>query len=354
MGDRPQVWFPLIGPGIFTQDGEEWKHSRNLLRPFFQSKRNDNFLEVQESVSVLLESIPSGRVVDFQPLFFRFTLDTTTYLLFGRPIRSLGDSNEEAEAFGESFRVSQYYLSQRGHLGPLHWLCNPKSFKDANRTVHRWIDREIKTVLETYKNDPSKDKDTKNSYGYLGALMAETQEPKELRDALLNILLAGRDTTACMLTWMMRLLVKHQDVLKKLREEIENIVGVGEEGRDPDRNDLKKMLYLSYVCKEGILSSSSTPCTFLCCISILSKSLLRDPKSFDSTRPFPSTPEQLSKRLFSPQVVGRMAPLLSTSRKEQQLVGPCTPCIAVLIYMAATLRPFDLSDGTPTLIMKLT
>lgn len=48
-----------------------------------------------------------------------------------------------------------------------------------------------------------------------------------------------------------RLLVKHQNVLSKLRKEIEAVVGVGPEARHPDRTDLKKMMYLTYVVKEG-------------------------------------------------------------------------------------------------------
>lgn len=252
MGDRPAVWYPLIGPGIFTQDGEDWKHSRELLRPLFLSKRVDNFLEVQESVDALVKCIPDGEFVDFQPLFFRFTLDTTTYLLFGRSIKSLADKNEEAEAFGEAFRLSQDYLAHRGRLGPLYWMMNSKKFRDANATVHRWIDGEIKVALAALKSrSTSGEKETKIDYGFLGSLMEETQEPKVLRDALLNVLLAGRDTTACMLTWTMRLLVKHENVMAKLREEIKATVGVGDEAKNPERNDMKKMLYLSYVLKEG-------------------------------------------------------------------------------------------------------
>lgn len=45
--------------------------------------------------------------------------------------------------------------------------------------------------------------------------------------------------------------MKNQNVLVKLREEIEGIVGVGPESRLPDRTDLKKMIYLTYVLKEG-------------------------------------------------------------------------------------------------------
>jgi len=54
--------------------------------------------------------------------------------------------------------------------------------------------------------------------------------------------------------------VKHQNVLSKLRNEIKSIVGVGDEARRPDRNDIKKMLYLTYVLKEGKLSRLPRQC----------------------------------------------------------------------------------------------
>lgn len=254
MGDRPAVWYPLIGPGIFTQDGEDWKHSRGLLRPLFLSKRLDNFLEVQESVEALIRCIPDGEIVDFQPLFFRFSLDTTTYLLFGRSIRSLADENEEAEAFSESFRISQDYLAHRGRMVPLHWMLNNKTFRDANATVHKWIDGEIKEALAVHNSeDTSAEKRTKTDYGFLGSLIEETDDPKVLRDALLNVLLAGRDSTGCLLTWTIRLLVKHGNVMAKLREEIRTILGIGDRAKSPSRNDMKKMIYLSYILKEGML-----------------------------------------------------------------------------------------------------
>jgi len=54
-----------------------------------------------------------------------------------------------------------------------------------------------------------------------------------------------------------RLLVKNQRVLAKLRGEIEGILGTGKESRIPDRNDLKKMTYLTYVLKEGMYNAIS-------------------------------------------------------------------------------------------------
>ncbi|PVH78578.1 cytochrome P450 [Cadophora sp. DSE1049] len=235
---RPAEWKPFIGPGVFTQEGDDWKHSRALLLPLFVSKRVGNFLEVQESVEALIKCIPEGKLVDFQPMMFSFTLDGTTYLLFGKAIRSLAGENKEAKAFGEAFRISQEYVSYRGRLG-------------GSIVVHKWIDKEIREALKGYSSSWNDADDHElTDYGFLGSLLVDTQDPKVLRDAMLNVLLAGRDTTGCLLTWTMRLLVKHEKVMSKLRDEVRIVVGVGSDARTPDRNDVKKMQYLSYILKE--------------------------------------------------------------------------------------------------------
>ncbi|KAH9219897.1 cytochrome P450 [Leptodontidium sp. 2 PMI_412] len=238
MGDRPAVWKPFIGPGIFTQDGGDWKRSRDLLRPLFMSKRVQNFLEIQESAEALIKCIPDGEIVDFQPLMFSFTLDTATYLLFGRAIRSLADGNEEAKAFGEAFRISQEYLSHRGRLGSLHWLLNPKRFRDSNAVVHNWIDKQIKEALNGYNSSWNGAEGRKaTDYGFLGNLLGDTQDPKALRDAMLN----------------------HEKVMSKLKDEVRRVVGVGSDARTPDRKDIKKMQYLSYILSEVLRLYPSVP-----------------------------------------------------------------------------------------------
>ena len=203
LGARLDVLGPLLGDGIFTQDGESWKHSREMLRPLFSSNRVDNFLQIQEHVEALISCIPEGQVVDFQPLFFRFTLDTTTYLLFGRNINTLGTPTPLSEAFAESFRVAQDFLAKRGRLGAFYWTIGGKKFRHACATVHEFIDTTIQDALAEHNSNSVSTLRSRPNYGFLGTLLQETQDPKALRDQLLNLLLAGRDTTACCLTWTM-------------------------------------------------------------------------------------------------------------------------------------------------------
>jgi cytochrome P450 len=193
----------LLGDGIFTQDGDSWKHSREMLRPLFSGNRVDNFLQIQEHVEALIACIPEGKVVDFQPLFFRFTLDTSTYLLFGRNINTLGTPTPLSEAFAESFRIAQDFLAQRGRVGPLYWTIGGKKFRSACATVHEFVDDTIQKALEDQDTEQVSTSEQASKYGFLSVLLQETQDPQALRDQLLNLLLAGRDTTACCLTWAM-------------------------------------------------------------------------------------------------------------------------------------------------------
>lgn len=70
---RNQAFKPLLGNGIFTQDGGAWAHSRKLLRPQFQRRELEGLGSIHEHIRRFLEFIPDGQVVDLQPLLYRLT-----------------------------------------------------------------------------------------------------------------------------------------------------------------------------------------------------------------------------------------------------------------------------------------
>jgi len=202
LGLRPPTFFPLLGSGIFTQDGPQWKHSRELLRPQFMSNRAENFEQIQQCVQNLISCIPPDGTVDLQPLFFRLTFDTTTFLLFGKSMSALSSDDvagQESE-FANAFSLGQDYLAHRGRLGDFYWVMNDSAFRKACKTCHRFVDEAVRSALEE-SVEKTNDESDKHNYVFINALIQETRDPKVLRDQCLNILLAGRDTTACCLSW---------------------------------------------------------------------------------------------------------------------------------------------------------
>lgn len=257
LGLRAPHFRPLLGSGIFTQDGALWKHSRALLRPQFASNRSQNFEQIKNCVQDLINSIPGdGSTVDLQPLFFKLTFDTTMFLLFGDSVLDLdwGEVAGQESSFAQAFNLAQDYLAHRGRLGQFHWLMNDRTFRDACKRCHQFVDEAVDKALRPSGKTHEKDREELHSnYSFIDALAEQTQDRQVLRDQCFNVLLAGRDTTGCCLSWSFRLLARHPQVLQRLRDEIASVCGLGPGSQPPSRDDLKptRMPYLSLVVKEG-------------------------------------------------------------------------------------------------------
>ncbi|KAL2832345.1 cytochrome P450 [Aspergillus pseudoustus] len=185
-----------------------------------------NFKQIKTAVEDLVSNIPENKTVDIQPLFFRLTFKTTLFLLG--------------------------YLAKRGRLGNLYWLLGGNEFRRACMICHGFIGSAVHDALDRSAalKKPDVGEGTE-PYVSIDAIIEETQNPKVLKDQCLNILLAGRETTACCLTWMLRPLVQHPHVLSKLRAEIKDIVGGGPRAPVPTIVEVKRLRYLSLVLKKG-------------------------------------------------------------------------------------------------------
>ena len=198
-GVRRAVFYPLLGDGIFTQEGLAWKHSRELLRKQFARTQYQNLDHFRDHVDNLLGCLPPLHgLVDLQPLFFNLTLDTTTALLLGRSVHSLKpEADADIRAFQESFNTAQEGLAKRFRIAPWQALYNPPKFRGACATVHGFVDNYIN---ERKSKGTQRDQE-RSEYGFIDQLAGESRDTRSLRDQLLNILLAGRDSTACSLSW---------------------------------------------------------------------------------------------------------------------------------------------------------
>ena len=163
-----------------------------------QYQKLDSF---SEHVDDLLACLPPIKgIVDLQPLFSKFTLDTTTALLLGQSVYSLkGDQvvDSEIRAFAENFDIAQGGLAKRFRLAPWHFFYSPPRFRRACSAVHKFVDK----IIE--ERAAPRERHGMSSDSFIDQLAKESSSHVMLRDQLLNILLAGRDTTACCLSWTM-------------------------------------------------------------------------------------------------------------------------------------------------------
>ncbi|XXH05483.1 hypothetical protein Hte_011913 [Hypoxylon texense] len=225
---RQLSWMPLLGKGIFTSRGDIWKHSRALLRPQFAREMiSDPQLEeqhLQDLWGKLAADAATGwtPTVDLQPLFFKFTLDTATEFIFGTSTNSLRIGDEKKD-LSSHFNAAKVWIDKRGALAKFYWLMNSKEFKEHCATIHEFADGLVADRLahppeKLGSADPEKGGGGGHGrFNLLNELAKETQDPRELRNETLHVLIAGRDTTGCLLGWVVYFLARHPAVFAKLR-----------------------------------------------------------------------------------------------------------------------------------------
>jgi len=212
---RRDCFMPLLGNGIFTQDGEAWKHSRAILRPQFSRGKTTDLEMEERHVQDMMSALPVDKdgwtlETDLQLLFFRYALDSTCEAILGdspgsqvanlpKNSSSLTADRKDEEVFAAAFDTSQAWLAYRARSLKLYWLSDGPEFRRACETVHDFIDSLVCKALDKWSDKRIQQANLDNQaipkYTFLHALIAEDVDRKEIRFQLLHILLAGRDTT---------------------------------------------------------------------------------------------------------------------------------------------------------------
>jgi cytochrome P450 len=198
-------------------------------------------------------------LIDLQPLNFRLTIDSASEFLFGESVNSqlaalpgFGDDapstlSEDAE-FVAAFELSQDIISTAYRFNEWYPLGLTKKYYETCKVCHRYIDRFVQKALSQEKEQLG----SKSRYVFLDALAAETRDPVEIRDQLLSILVAGRDTTASLLSFLFLALSQREDVFEKLRQTVVEEFGTYKTPKNITFSSLKACSYLQWCLNETL------------------------------------------------------------------------------------------------------
>ena len=257
----------MIGEGVFTQDGAEWKSSRELLRKQFARMQYQNLEGFRGPVENLVNKLKSSAgVVDLQPFFYRLTLVTTITMILGQPLEIF--DHEIGDQFSRAFDKASLITATRVRLGDLYFLYAPKGFFKSCTTVKQYLYQFVKDALGQEALSQKNEAQDPNEMSFIANLYTAYRDLGLTRDQVTNVLIAGRDTTAATLSYAMwvetrkfvsrltmnhrRLLVQNPTVLMKLREEV---IAVAGNDKDVTRSHIQRMTYLQQVLKESGLPS---------------------------------------------------------------------------------------------------
>lgn len=244
---------PLLGDGIITTDGAQWKRSRNLVNPIFARAQVSELAPLENYVGRLLALIPlDGSTVDMQPLLKMLFLDSNTEFIFGRSSNALAPekSNLIAQRLPSVFDDALRGMRKRFTLGKLRFLAGKdqpwlKKCREVHSIIVSFIDEEME--LKNSQHRTSSDTSPYN-YVLLRELVKSTDDKLFIRNELMNVFFPARDTSAILTGNILFLLARHPRVWDSLRAEV---LTIGEQKLTFEL--LKLMKYMSAVINESKL-----------------------------------------------------------------------------------------------------
>ena len=196
----------VLGNGLLTSDGEEWRRQRRRVQPGFRHESIQRYAAlIVEETQATLRDLEDGAVLDLRKEMMQLTLRIVCRALFGQHFA--GRSARLARAM--AVLQEQVLLPK---LFP-EWLPTPSNL--LRRHMLAEVDREVFPIIDRG--------------GEPGSLLAElvavaddegAMPRQQLRDEVVTLFLAGHETTALALTWALYQIALQPELYERLAEEL--------------------------------------------------------------------------------------------------------------------------------------
>ncbi|KAF9616646.1 hypothetical protein IFM89_030880 [Coptis chinensis] len=273
----------LLGDGIFTVDGEKWKHQRKVSSYEFSTKVLRDFSSAvfrrnaEKVAGIISEAISAKKFVDIQDLFMKSTLDSIFKVGFGIELDSIYGSHEGtifANAFNDTSALTLWrYVDILWTVKKYFNVGFEATMKNNLKIIDDFIYKLIRTKIEKVSNSDDDSSGKKEDIMSRFLELNET-DPKYLRDIVLNFLNAGRDTTATTLSWFIYSLCKNPDIQEKIAQEVKDAAEVTDttsfsefSAKVTDDQVLEKMQYLHAALSETLRLYPAVPVDAKICFS---------------------------------------------------------------------------------------
>lgn len=226
-----------------------WYDQRKTASVIFTKRQFETFMhqvfteKMETFIRVLDKHAKAETHVDIQNLFFIFTMNSIQKLFFGRDINTLESGKDTVgDAFDEAHRlmlrsnvdILATSVFARAFLpwpigtifgktdsSLLNWITKLRSKNYADfKKVTKELHKEVDGIIRAARKDPmiSKRKDLLANFMNSTKIRLSTTY---LRHLILNFIIAGRDTTACTLSWLFYELSVNPEIQEKLYEELD-------------------------------------------------------------------------------------------------------------------------------------
>ncbi|XP_050374631.1 cytochrome P450 736A117-like [Argentina anserina] len=238
-----------------TPYGEYWRQVKsicvlNLLRS--QRVRSYRSIREEETKAMIKKIMDAKGVVDLREMLMTLTNDVVSRVALGKSYYSDGGFKELTTEHTEL--LGSLYIGD--YIPWLGWLSRVTGLDAKLDGVAKRFDDFLDVVIQEHMD--SADQKVEDQKDFVDVLLDVQQQNSlgfhldsiGLKGVILDMFVAGTDTTATLLEWAMAELIKHPKVMCKLQNEV-RAVHRGEEDILTE-DDLLDMPYLKAVIKETL------------------------------------------------------------------------------------------------------
>src|SRR5215469_653628 len=238
----------LIGNGLLTSEGEQWRRHRRLIQPMFSRRDVRTFgPPMMSAASRMLkdwDALPSAAEVDVASQMSALALDVVGRALFGTDLTNEADLIRRAMTAGQRVAVLATFV-------PVSW--GPRSTRALKAVARRaghtteGIEGPVGRMIAERRA-----RSADGRQNLLDLLLAARLEDggqltdAEISDELATFMLAGHETSAVTLSWSLALLSAYPAARDHLEREVDAVLG----GREPDAADVDSLPWTTAVIAE--------------------------------------------------------------------------------------------------------
>ncbi len=225
-----EIWteMGLLG-GVFGANGDTWRRQRRMVMASFDPAHVKNYYPAMQGVAQRLvgrwqAAAATGQAVELLPELMRYTVDTIAGLAFGAEVNTL-QSDDDVIQVHLNRLFPTLFTRMFKPVPTWRWWpsAEDRAVQRSVAAVNAAVDDFVAQARARLAADPALRAQPRN---LLEAMLVAADEPGsgiddvQVAGNVLTMLLAGEDTTANTLAWLLHLLWQHPEALAQATAEV--------------------------------------------------------------------------------------------------------------------------------------
>jgi len=250
-----EVLEDVMGKGLIPADFATWKVRRRAIVPgFHKAWLNFQVDQFGRAASILNkqlhEAAGNSKVIDMEERFGSVALDIIGKAVFNYEFGSCEGESPVVKAAIQSLREVEHRAQTPFQYWKLPLMDvvveRQREFKEnmellngaLNKCVEQALKERSEADLEELESRDYSKLENPSLLRFLVDMRGEATSGKQLRDDMITMLIAGHETTASALTWALFELAQQPELLARVQQEIDEVMGDREL---PTYEDVKNM-----------------------------------------------------------------------------------------------------------------